>query len=57
MIARDYVFQKVVAGILYDLTVQFTPPGSICEVDHFQVGNRFGKIILMKNEVLETPCE
>ena len=46
----------MVAGILYDVIVQFTPPGKVCEVDHFQIGDRFGTLSVLVNEALTDAC-
>lgn len=51
----DFIVQ-VVAGILYDVILEFTPPGGACEVDHFQIGDRFGELGLLINEKLSNAC-
>mmetsp|Transcript_17383 Transcript_17383/g.30284 ORF Transcript_17383/g.30284 Transcript_17383/m.30284 type:complete len:116 (-) Transcript_17383:200-547(-) len=50
--------KKVVAGMLYDITVEFTPPEKTCAVHHFEVqlSDRTGKLNLLVNEVMETAC-
>mmetsp|Transcript_29591 Transcript_29591/g.50758 ORF Transcript_29591/g.50758 Transcript_29591/m.50758 type:complete len:114 (-) Transcript_29591:863-1204(-) len=50
------VKKQVVAGLLYDVIVDYTPPAKTCEVLHFQVGDRWGTLSLLVNEVLTNPC-
>ena len=47
---------QVVAGLLYDVVVDFTPPAKACQVLHFQIGDRFGKLSLLVNEALTNAC-
>lgn len=49
-------YHQVVAGLLYDVVVDFTPPAKACEVLHFQIGDRFGKLSLLVNEALTNAC-
>jgi hypothetical protein len=42
--------------MLYDAIIEFTPPGKACEVDHFQVGNRFGEVSVLVSETLTNAC-
>ncbi|KAJ1433693.1 hypothetical protein B484DRAFT_447119 [Ochromonadaceae sp. CCMP2298] len=46
--------KQVVSGMLYDLTVEITPKIGSCEVSHFRIGNRFGKLALVLSEELAT---
>jgi hypothetical protein len=46
----------VVAGLLYDIIVEYTPADGACEVDHFQVADRFGDVSLLVNEKLSNAC-
>ncbi len=48
---------QVVAGMKYDLTIETTRGNGKCEVDHFQVWNRFGKFTLVEHEVLKQTCK
>jgi len=44
--------QQVVAGMKYDLTVDVRIPNQVCQVNHFQVWDRFGAKTLAESETL-----
>jgi len=48
--------KQVVAGMKYDLTIETKPAGASCQVEHYQVWDRFGTKSLAVNEVLADKC-
>ena len=47
---------QVVAGVLYDVILEFSPPGKGCQVEHFQIGDRFGDMSIRAHDVLSNAC-
>ncbi len=51
-----FLISQVVAGMNYDLIVETTKADGRCEVDHFQVWNRFGELRLTEQNVVSETC-
>ena len=52
-----FFISQVVAGLKYDLVVEATPRAQKCQVNHFQVWDRFGDYSLVLSDVLTQECE